>query len=116
MSSADVALVTAKNRRTSIAAAPDLPSNAAAADGAGRPADTSAALRERMLGSPCNATAASPSVVANVKGMANLYFSLNFSHDNMNEKLHTMLILPANMLLHNLLVGLQLLVANMLGR
>lgn len=52
MSSADVALVTAKKRSTSIAAAPDLPRSAAAADGAGRPADMSAGVRARISGSP----------------------------------------------------------------
>lgn len=72
MSSADVALVTAKKSKTSIAAAPPFPKRAAAADGAGSPADTSAAERTRISGSPCRATAARPSVVANVKGIANL--------------------------------------------
>lgn len=72
MSSAEVALVTAKKSNTSIAAAPDLPRRAAAAEGAGRPADTSDALRTRISGSPFRATAANPSVVANVNGIANL--------------------------------------------
>ena len=72
MSSADVALVTARNSRTSIAAAPDLPRRAAAAEGAGSPAETSAALRLRIALSFFSATAARPSVVANVKGIANL--------------------------------------------
>lgn len=52
MSSALVAEVTAKKSRMRIAAAPDLPRRAAAADGAGRPAETSAGLRLRMAGSP----------------------------------------------------------------
>ena len=72
MSSADVALVTARNKSTSIAAAPDEPNSAAAADGAGSPAETSAVLNTRISGSFFNATAANPSVVANVNGIANL--------------------------------------------
>jgi len=64
--------VTAKKRRTSKAAAPDFPSKAAAAAAAGRPADTSAALKALIEGSPLSATAARPSVVAKVKGIANL--------------------------------------------
>jgi hypothetical protein len=72
MSSALVALVTAKNSKISSAAAPPLPSNAEAAAEAGRPADTSAGERIRMSGSPLKATAARPIVVAIVNGMANL--------------------------------------------
>ena len=72
ISSAEVALVTAKNKRTSMAAAPDLPRRAAAAEGAGRPAETSAADRIGISGSPRKATAARPKVVAKVNGIANL--------------------------------------------
>jgi hypothetical protein len=72
--------VTAKKRRTSNAAAPDFPSNADAAAAAGRPADTSAGVKILISGSPLSATAARPSVVAKVKGMANLFqFVLGFS-------------------------------------
>ena len=72
ISSADVAEVTAKNNSTSMIAAPEEPNNAAAADGAGRPADTSAGVRTRISGSPIRATAARPRVVAKAKGIANL--------------------------------------------
>ena len=64
MSSALVAEVTAKKRRMRTAAAPDLPRSAAAADGAGRPAETSASERARIAGSPLSATAERPIVVA----------------------------------------------------
>ena len=72
MSSAEVADVTARKSTTRRAAAPDLPRMAAAAAGAARPAETSAAESVRMSGSPRRATAASPSVVENMKGIANL--------------------------------------------
>jgi hypothetical protein len=65
--------VTARKRRISIAAAPDFPSNADAAAGAARPADTSAGVRTLMAGSLRKATAARPRVVASVNGMANLH-------------------------------------------
>jgi hypothetical protein len=55
-----------------MAAAPDCPSSVAAAVGAARPADTSAADRALISGSLRNATAASPRVVARVNGIANL--------------------------------------------
>ena len=71
INSALVALVTARNSNTSMIAAPDLPSRAAAAEGAGNPAETSAALKVGIAGSPFKATAASPRVVANVNGIAN---------------------------------------------
>ena len=71
INSAEQALVTAKKRRTSRAAAPDFPSNADAAAAAGRPADTSARVKTILSGSR-SATAARPSVVAKVKGIANL--------------------------------------------
>ena len=76
MSSAEVAEVTAKNKTTKTAAAPDLPNNAAAADGAGKPALTSWGERARMLGSSRSATAARPRVVENMNGIANLLPSL----------------------------------------
>ena len=66
ISSALVALVTAKKSKMSMMAAPDFPSKAAAAEGAGRPAETSAGVRCLMAGSPLSATAASPIVVAKV--------------------------------------------------
>jgi hypothetical protein len=66
ISSALVALVTAKKSKTSMMAAPDLPSKAAAAEGAGRPAETSEDVRFLIAGSPLSATAARPIVVANV--------------------------------------------------
>jgi hypothetical protein len=53
-------------------AAPDFPSSADAAAEAGRPAETSEAVRFRIEGSPVRATAARPRVVAKEKGMANL--------------------------------------------
>src|ERR1700761_430236 len=73
ISSALVALVTAKNNSTSIAAAPPLPNKAAAAVGAGNPALTSAAERCFIAGSPdaVSATAERPIVVANMNGMLN---------------------------------------------
>ena len=49
-----------------------MPSRALAAAGAGRPADTSAADKVFIAGSPVRATAARPRVVDNVNGMANL--------------------------------------------
>jgi hypothetical protein len=73
ISSALVALVTAKKRSTKIAAAPLRPRRAEAAAEAGRPAETSAGVRAFMAGSPWRATAARPMVVANVKGIANLW-------------------------------------------
>jgi hypothetical protein len=73
MSSAEVADVTAKKSRINKAAAPDLPSRAAAAAAAGKPADTSAGAKGRMSGSPRKATAARPRVVAMVNGIANLH-------------------------------------------
>jgi hypothetical protein len=73
MSSAEVAEVTAKNKTMRTAAAPDFPNKAAAADGAGKPALTSAGRRTRMLGSSRSATAASPRVVENMNGIANLF-------------------------------------------
>ena len=73
ISSAEVAEVTAKNKTIKIAAAPDWPSNAAAADGAGKPALTSLGRRTRMLGSSRSATAARPRVVENMNGIANLF-------------------------------------------
>ena len=72
MSSAEVAEVTAKNKTIKTAAAPDLPNNAAAADGAGKPALTSFGRRTRMSGSSRSATAARPRVVENMNGIANL--------------------------------------------
>ena len=72
ISSALLALVTAKKSRTRTAAAPLRPSRAEAAAEAGRPAETSCAVRIFMAGSPRRATAASPRVVANVNGIANL--------------------------------------------
>jgi hypothetical protein len=72
INSAEQALVTAKKRTISKAAAPDFPSNADAAAAAGRPADTSAGVKTIESG-PLSATAARPSVVAKVKGMANLF-------------------------------------------
>ena len=65
-----------------MAAAPEVPSSAAAADGAGRPALTSAAERTRMSGSPYKATADSPRVVANVKGIENHAYMRSFSAIN----------------------------------
>jgi hypothetical protein len=53
-------------------AAPAFPSSADAAAEAGRPAETSAAVRFCIEGSPVRATAARPIVVAMEKGMANL--------------------------------------------
>ena len=73
MSSVEVAEVTAKNKMIRTAAAPDLPNKAAAADGAGNPALTSAGRRTRILGSSWSATAASPRVVENMNGIANLF-------------------------------------------
>ena len=72
ISSALVALVTAKKRTTRRAAAPPFPSSAAAAEGAGRPAETSSGVRTFIAGSPRRATAERPSVVENIKGIANL--------------------------------------------
>lgn len=72
INSAEVAEVTARNRRMSNAAAPDCPSRALAAAEAGKPAETSAGVRTCMSGSPRRATAARPNVVANVNGIANL--------------------------------------------
>ena len=72
MSSADVAEVTAKNKTTRTAAAPDFPNKAAAAEGAGKPALTSLGRRTRMAGSSRSATAARPRVVENMNGIANL--------------------------------------------
>lgn len=63
--------------RISIAAAPEVPSKAAAADGAGSPALTSDGNRGRMPGSLRNATAASPRVVANVNGIENQALQLS---------------------------------------
>jgi hypothetical protein len=60
-------------RSTSRIPAPDMFSNAPAAAEAGRPAETSAGESVGMSGSPLKATAASPRVVANVNGIANLY-------------------------------------------
>jgi len=48
------------------------PSKAAAAEGAGRPAPTSAADSTFIAGSPVRARAARPRVVANKKGIENL--------------------------------------------
>lgn len=76
MSSAEVAEVTAKNKTMRTAAAPDLPNSAAAADGAAKPALTSAGVRVRIAGSPPRATAARPRVVENMNGMANLFSAL----------------------------------------
>lgn len=73
ISSAEVALVTARNRRTNNAIAPDCPRIALAAAAAGNPAEMSAGESVRMDGSPRRATAASPRVVAKVNGMANLW-------------------------------------------
>lgn len=81
MSSADVAEVTARKSRINNATAPDLPRSAAAAAAAGRPADTSAGDRTFISGSPRKATAASPSVVANVNGIANLERYYSCTHD-----------------------------------
>lgn len=72
MSSAEQALVTAKNNKMRMATAPPFPRSAAAAAEAGRPAETSAGVSTLISGVPRRATAARPSVVANVKGMANL--------------------------------------------
>lgn len=77
ISSAEQALVTARKSRTRRVAAPAFPSKAAAAAAAGRPAETSAGVRILMSGSPRRATAASPRVVANVKGIANLGKRIN---------------------------------------
>lgn len=55
----------------SSAAAPDFPRSAAAAADAGSPAETSAAESVRIAGSPRSATADRPSVVENMKGIAN---------------------------------------------
>lgn len=76
ISSAEHALVTAKKIRMRSAAAPLLPRIAAAAAAAGRPAETSAGVRTLISGSPRRATAARPRVVANVKGIANLFLRL----------------------------------------
>lgn len=75
MSSAEVAEVTAKNKMMRTAAAPDLPNKAAAADGAGKPALTSAGRRTLIAGSPRSATAERPRVVENMNGIANLLFA-----------------------------------------
>lgn len=64
--------MTAKKSKTRSMAAPAFPRSADAAAEAGRPADTSAAVRVRIEGSPVRATAARPRVVAKEKGMANL--------------------------------------------
>ena len=64
--------MTAKKRRTRMAAAPPLPRRAAAAAGAGRPAPISASERIFMAGSPVKARAARPRVVAIRKGIENL--------------------------------------------
>lgn len=71
INSALAALVTAKNRRMSIAAAPDECNSAAAAALAGKPAETSAGESSAISGCPRSATAARPRVVASVKGMEN---------------------------------------------
>ena len=71
INSAEVADVTARKSTTRSAAAPVLPRIAAAAADAGRPAETSAGLSTRMSGSPRSATAARPSVVENMNGIAN---------------------------------------------
>jgi len=76
MSSAEVAEVTAKNKTTRRAAAPDLPNNAVAAAGAGKPAFTSLGRRTRMSGSSRSAIAARPRVVDHMNGIANLFPSL----------------------------------------
>lgn len=88
INSALVALVTAKNRRISNAAAPLFPRSVAAATDAGRPAEISAFDKvgrrgmnpleaglftgDEDAGTALRATAASPRVVAIVNGMANL--------------------------------------------
>jgi len=88
MSSALVALVTARKRTISNAAAPDCPSNVAAATEAGRPSEMAACESgaskgvklldngscevEFAAGTAERATAASPSVVENANGIANL--------------------------------------------
>lgn len=93
MSSALVALVTARKRSTSSATAPDCPSNVAAATEAGRPAEMAACEsgasngvklldngscdKEFAAGTEERATAASPSVVENAKGMENLTVNQN---------------------------------------
>lgn len=71
MSSALVALVTARKSTIRIIAAPPFPRSAAAAAGAGRPAETSAAVRLRIAPSLCKATADKPRVVLNMNGIAN---------------------------------------------
>jgi hypothetical protein len=88
MSSALVALVTAKKRTIRSAAAPDFPSNVAAASEAGRPSemascesgasrgiklpDSGSCDEELAAGTAEKATAESPSVVENTNGIANL--------------------------------------------
>ena len=57
--------MTAKKSKIKSVAAPDLPSNAAAAAGAGRPAETSSGDNTRIAGSPRKATADKPRVVEN---------------------------------------------------
>jgi len=81
MSSAEVAEVTAKNKTTRSAAAPDFPNNAVAAAGAGKPAFTSFGGRARMSGSSRSATAARPRVVDHMNGIANLLPSLIIERD-----------------------------------
>lgn len=95
MSSALVALVTAKKRTIRSAAAPDCPSNVAAASEAGRPSemalsesgasrgikllDSGSCDEELAAGTAEKATAASPSVVENTNGIANLRLVRNDS-------------------------------------
>lgn len=96
MSSALVALVTARKRTIRSAAAPDFPSNVAAASEAGRPSeiafcesgasmgikllDSGSCDGELAAGTAEKATAASPSVVENANGTANLCLDQRCRH------------------------------------
>jgi len=93
ISSALVALVTARKRTTRSATAPDCPSKVAAASEAGRPCemascesgasrgmkllDSGSCDEELAAGTAEKATAASPSVVENANGIANLQLNQN---------------------------------------